>query len=148
MHDIGKISIPDQILLKPSAYTPDESAIMKSHCSHGAEILQCFPSSCMKMGAEIALNHHEHWDGTGYPVGLAGDAIPLAARIVGICDVYDALRAKRPYKPAFGHEKAMRIIVDGDGRTMPGHFDPAVLDAFKHCGQQFNEIYREHAGAH
>lgn len=148
MHDIGKISIPDQILLKSSPLTSDESEIMKSHCSHGAEILQCFPSPCMKMGAAIALNHHERWDGTGYPIGLAGEAIPLAARIVCICDVYDALRAKRPYKPALGHEKVMRIIVDGDGRTMPEHFDPMVLEVFKRCGQQLDEIYQEHAGAH
>jgi len=148
MHDIGKIGIPDHILLKPSTHTPDESEIMKSHCLHGAEILQRFPSPYMKMGAEIALNHHERWDGTGYPTGLNGEEIPLAARIVGICDVYDALRAKRPYKSAFCHEKAMRVIVNGDGRTQPGHFDPILLDAFKHCGQHFNEIYREHAGAH
>lgn len=142
MHDIGKISIPDHILLKPSAHTQKEFDVMKSHCVHGAEILHGFASPYMKMGAEIALNHHERWDGTGYPTGLAGEEIPLEARIMGICDVYDALRAKRPYKPAFDHDRSMRIIVDGDGRTMPGHFDPTVLEAFKRCGQQFKEIYQ------
>lgn len=144
MHDIGKISIPDQILLKPSMHTADEFAIMKTHCAHGANILQGFASPYMMMGAEIAMNHHERWDGTGYPAGLSGEGIPLAARIMGICDVYDALRAKRPYKPAFDHDKSMRIIVEGDGRTMPEHFDPAVLAAFKQCSDRFNEIYHEH----
>ncbi len=147
MHDIGKIGIPDHILLKPSAHTADESEIMKSHCVMGAEILFGCDSPFLKMGAEIAISHHERWDGTGYPAGLAGDAIPLAARIMGVCDVYDALRSQRPYKPAFDHDKTIGIIVDGDGRTQPEHFDPAVLDAFKHCGQRFNEIYQEHENA-
>jgi putative two-component system response regulator len=142
MHDIGKIGIPDRILLKSTAHTADETEIMKTHCVLGADILLGCKSPYLKMGAEIALNHHERWDGTGYPAGLAGDAIPQAARIMAICDVYDALRSKRPYKPAFDHDKTMGIIVDGDGRTLPEHFDPAVLDAFKHCGQRFNEIYQ------
>ena len=144
MHDIGKIGIPDHILLKQSTHTPDEFEIMKSHCVLGADILLGCDSPYLKMGAEIALSHHERWDGTGYPSGLAGEGIPLAARIMGICDVYDALRAKRPYKPAFDHAKTMGIIVDGDGRTLPEHFDPAVLDAFKHCAPHFNEIYQEY----
>lgn len=144
MHDIGKIGIPDNILLKPSAHTPDEFGIMKSHCALGADILLGCDSPYLKMGAEIALNHHERWDGTGYPSGLAGGDIPLAARIMGICDVYDALRSKRPYKPPFGHDRAMGIIIDGDGRTMPAHFDPEVLQAFERCGRRFDEIYQEH----
>ena len=144
MHDIGKIGIPDQILLKQSAHTADEFAVMKSHCALGADILLGCESPYLKMGAEIALNHHERWDGTGYPAGLVGEGIPLAARIMGICDVYDALRSKRPYKPALDHDKVMRIIVDGDGRTSPEHFDPAVLDAFRHSAQRFNEIFQEH----
>ena len=147
MHDIGKIGIPDHILLKPSAHTADEFEIMKSHCVVGADILLGCDSPYMKMGAEIAMSHHERWDGSGYPARLAGERIPLPARIMGICDVYDALRSKRPYKPAFDHDKAMEIIVNGDGRTLPEHFDPAVLDAFKHCGRRFDEIYQEHIGA-
>ena len=143
MHDIGKIGIPDSILLKPSAHTPDESKIMKSHCTLGADILLGCDSPYLKMGAEIALNHHERWDGSGYPSGLSGNSIPLAARIMGVCDVYDALRAKRPYKAPFTHERAMRIIVDGDGRTLPQHFAPDVLEAFKKCAGHFEEIYDE-----
>jgi putative two-component system response regulator len=144
MHDIGKIGIPDHILLKKSVHTPDEFAVMKTHCVLGAGILAGCDSHYLKVGSEIALSHHERWDGSGYPDGLAGEDIPLVARIMGVCDVYDALRAKRPYKPAFDHAKTMGIIVDGDGRTLPEHFDPAVLDAFKHCAHRFNEIYQEH----
>ena len=144
MHDIGKIGIPDHILLKPCRHTPTEFELMKMHCELGADILFGFDSPYLKMGAEIALSHHERWDGTGYPNGLAGNGIPLTARIMGICDVYDALRSKRPYKPAFDHDKTMGIIIQGDGRTLPEHFDPNVLDAFKHCNQRFKEIYQEH----
>ena len=144
MHDIGKIGIPDHILLKQSSHTQDEFKIMMSHCSLGADILKDCNSLYMKMGSEIALHHHERWDGTGYPAGLAGDDIPLSARIMVICDVYDALRAKRPYKLAFDHDKTMGIIINGDGRTMPEHFDPKVLDAFKQCGKRFNEIFQEY----
>jgi len=145
MHDIGKIGIPDHILLKPAAHSSDEFEIMKTHCLHGAEILYGLESPYLKMGAEIALRHHEHWDGSGYPDFLSGEDIPLSARIMGVCDVYDALRSKRPYKPAFGHDQVMNIIVDGDGRTQPEHFDPDVLDAFKLCHRQFNEIFHEHS---
>jgi len=144
MHDIGKIGIPDHVLLKPEKHTPDEFEIMKSHCALGADILLGCNSPYLRMGAEIALNHHERWDGSGYPNGMAGEEIPLSARIMGICDVYDALRSKRHYKPAFDHEKAMNIVIDGDGRTKPSHFDPVVLRAFMFCGQRFNEIFLEH----
>ena len=114
MHDIGKIGIPDHILLKPGSLTPDEWEIMKGHTSMGAKILGNSKSPYLKMGAEIALNHHERWDGGGYPNGKRGEAIPLTARIMNICDVYDALRSKRPYKPALrpsedrGHHHARR----------------------------------------
>ncbi|MDX8399608.1 MAG: response regulator [Gallionellaceae bacterium] len=144
VHDLGKILIPDYILLKQSALTPSEFDLIKSHCLQGVKIIETFHSPCMEMGAEIALSHHEKWDGTGYPSGLAGEDIPLAGRIAGICDVYDALRAKRPHKPAFDHVRCMRIIGEGDGRTMPGHFDPAILDSFKRCSQQFNEIFQSY----
>jgi putative two-component system response regulator len=93
------------------------------------------------MGAEIALNHHERWDGGGYPNGIRGEAIPLSARIMNICDTYDALRSKRPYKPAFDHHKALEIILYGDGRTRPEHFDPFILAVFKQNQQTFSDIF-------
>ena len=99
MHDIGKIGIPDHILLKPGGFEPAEWEIMKGHAAMGAKILGSSKSPYLQMGAEIALNHHERWDGGGYPAGKQGEAIPLSARIMNICDIYDALRSKRPYKP-------------------------------------------------
>jgi putative two-component system response regulator len=141
MHDIGKIGIPDHILLKPGGFTPDEWEIMKTHTSIGAKILGNSKSSYLKMGAEIALNHHERWDGGGYPNGKRGEAIPLSARIMNICDVYDALRSKRPYKPGFDHLKSMDIITRGEGRIQPEHFDPVILAAFIKNHQSFRDIF-------
>ena len=145
MHDIGKIGIPDAVLLKPGGFTPDEWRIMKSHCGLGQKILGYGHSPYMVMGGEIALSHHERWDGSGYPNGRKGEAIPLSARIMNICDQYDALRSKRPYKAALTHEDVMRIITVGDGRTEPGHFDPEVLQAFIRCAGRFCEIYEGHS---
>jgi putative two-component system response regulator len=119
----------------------DEWEIMKSHAAMGAQILGSSNSPELKMGAEIALNHHERWDGSGYPSGKRAEAIPLSARIMNICDVYDALRSTRPYKPAFDHAKALDIIVHGDGRTEPRHFDPVVLAAFATHHQAFADIF-------
>ena len=141
MHDIGKIGIPDHILLKQGGLTPDEWEIMKGHTTMGAKILGNSKSPYLKMGAEIALNHHERWDGGGYPNGMQGEAIPHAARVMNICDIYDALRSKRPYKPAFDHLKAMDIIMRGDGRTQPEHFNPIILAAFKQNHQTFRDIF-------
>ena len=141
MHDIGKIGIPDQVLLKPAGFTPDEWEVMKGHTTMGAKILGSSKSPYLKMGAEIALNHHERWDGGGYPNGKRGETIPLAARIMNICDIYDALRSKRPYKPAFDHSKAMDIITRGDSRTQPEHFDPVILAAFKQNHQSFCDLF-------
>jgi putative two-component system response regulator len=145
MHDIGKIGIPDHILLKPGTFTPDEWEVMKGHAAMGAKILGNSKSPYLKMGAEIALNHHERWDGGGYPDGKRGEAIPLAARIMNICDIYDALRSKRPYKPAFDHLKSMDIITRGDGRVQPEHFDPVILTAFKQYHQTFNDIFETYS---
>ncbi len=145
MHDIGKIAIPDAVLLKPGGFAPEEWAVMKGHAAFGAKILERGGSPYTKMGAEIALNHHERWDGTGYPNGSRGEAIPFPARLMNIADVYDALRSKRPYKPALTHTRAMEIITVGDGRTQPGHFDPQVLDAFGRCAERWREIYETNA---
>ena len=141
MHDIGKIGIPDHVLLKPGSLLPDEWEVMKGHTTRGAKILGHSQSPYLKMGAEIALNHHERWDGGGYPQGTRGEAIPLTARIMHICDIYDALRSKRPYKPAFNHPKTMEIITRGDGRTRPEQFDPAIFEAFKQNHQLFRAIF-------
>ncbi len=143
MHDIGKISIPDVILLKAGGFTPEEWGIMEGHTLIGAKILGNSKSPYLKAGAEIALNHHERWNGGGYPNGKQGEAIPLTARIMNICDIYDALRSKRPYKTTYDHLKAMEIITHGDGRTMPEHFDPAVWSLFVRHHQTFNDIFME-----
>ena len=141
MHDVGKIGVPDHILLKPTGLIHDEWKIMREHSAMGAKILGHSKSPYLKMGAEIALNHHERWDGGGYPNGKHGEGIPLAARIMNICDIYDALRSKRHYKPPIAHLQAMNIITYGDGRTQPEHFDPAILAAFKQSHQLFCEIF-------
>ncbi len=127
MHDIGKIGIPDHILLKPGRHTPEEQAIMRRHPLIGHEILADSPSRYLQMGAVIALGHHERFDGSGYPHGLAGEAIPLPARIVAVADVFDALMSKRPYKAAWTFQDALGYIRSERGR----HFDPACVRAFE-----------------
>lgn len=144
MHDIGKIGVPDHILLKPGKHSPEEWEIMKTHTDLGARILSRGNSPYLRMGAEIALNHHERWDGSGYPNGKRREEIPLSARLAIIADQYDALRAKRPYKEALDHDAVMKIICQGDGRTMPGHFDPAVMRAFMSCSDNLRGIYAKH----
>ncbi|MDI1302034.1 MAG: response regulator [bacterium] len=145
MHDIGKIGIPDNILLKPGSFTPEEWEIMKGHAAMGAAILGNSQSLYLRMGAEIALNHHERWDGGGYPGGRRGEDIPLPARIMNICDIYDALRSKRPYKPAFDHQRTMDIITHGDDRTRPEHFDPHILATFTQHHEAFRDIFDTYA---
>ncbi|MDQ6958048.1 MAG: response regulator [Mariprofundaceae bacterium] len=146
MHDIGKIGISDNILLKPGGFEPDEWEIMQTHTTIGAGILKGHSSPYLQMGHDIALSHHERWDGGGYPRGIKGEAIPFPARIMQICDVYDALRSKRPYKPAFDHAKTMHIITKGDGRTDPAHFDPDILSTFRENADMFRDIYENHDG--
>ncbi len=132
LHDLGKIAIPDHILLKSGKLTPEEFEQMKTHTILGAQTLEAVQSRYAKnlflsMGIEIARSHHEKWDGSGYPQGLAGSEIPLSARIVGIADVYDALTSKRCYKPAISHEKSCEIILGLSG----SHFDPEMVEVFR-----------------
>ena len=138
-HDVGKIHIPSAILKKPGAFTEEEFRIMQSHTVKGAKIIGA--DKALHTGRLIALAHHERWDGSGYPHGIAGEQIPLEGRIATIADIYDTLRNARSYKPAFDHQKAYTTITEGDGRVMPGHFDPAVLQAFKEIASQFEETY-------
>ncbi len=148
LHDIGKVGIPDHILLKPGKHTPEEFEIMKTHAIIGAKTLQSacgnYPRNAfLNMGIVIARSHHEKWDGSGYPDGLAGEAIPLPARIMAVADVYDALRSNRPYKTAFTHATSCAMIQDGAGR----HFDPVVIAAFQAVEAEFAEI-RERMNDH
>lgn len=147
MHDIGKIGIPDHILLKPGGFNPEEWKVMMGHAEIGAKILGNSKSLYLMMAAEIALNHHERWDGGGYPHGKIGEAIPLSARIMNICDIYDALRSKRPYKPAFDHQKTMDIILHGDGRTEQKHFDPIIYTVFTQNHKIFQDIFESYTTA-
>ena len=141
LHDIGKVGIPDAVLLKPGKLTKEEFEIMKTHATLGAETLdaamQRHPSAkFLQFARDIASSHHERWDGTGYPNGLVGNRIPLCGRIVSVADVYDALTSKRTYKEAFTHEVASSIIVEGSN----SHFDPDVVDAFLQVEDQFMSI--------
>lgn len=143
LHDIGKVGIPDHILLKPGRYTDEEFAILKTHPAIGAETLRAVnkkneSNTFVKIGIEVAESHHEKWDGTGYPYGLAGDAIPLSARILAVADVYDALRAKRCYKEPFSHEKARAIIIEGSSK----HFDPDLVECFLAKEAEFEMVWR------
>ncbi len=142
LHDIGKVGVPDAILLKPGKLTPQEFEIMKTHSALGhhaimaAEKLIDAPSSFLKFAREIAHYHQEKWDGSGYPKGLAGNAIPISARLMAVADVYDALISRRVYKAAFPHAESVGIIRDGRGR----HFDPDLVDAFVAIHDEFNDI--------
>ncbi|MDD3354698.1 two-component system response regulator [Zoogloea sp.] len=151
LHDIGKVGIPDHILLKPGKLTPEELTIMKTHASLGYEaILHAEedaerPVPFLACAKEIARSHHERWDGTGYPDGLAGEMIPLAARLMALADVFDALISHRVYKAPMSLDKARELIVEGSG----SHFDPLVVEAFLTDFEQFQEVaqrYRDEAG--
>jgi len=144
LHDIGKVGIPDNILLKPGKLTDEEFEVMKSHPQIGADALevaerQLGSNSFLRIAKEISLSHHEKWDGSGYPAGLSGEDIPVSGRLMALADVYDALISARVYKPAFSHEKAKSIILEGSAK----HFDPDVIQAFIDCEAEFVRIADE-----
>ncbi len=146
LHDIGKADIPERILLKPDKLTREEFDEIKKHTVLGAQALerayQHLPKGdIFRMASDIALYHHERWDGKGYPKGLKGDDIPLSAQIVAICDVYDALRSPRPYKPALPHEESMLEIRHECGTQ----FNPALCDAFFQCAEELRHIFESGA---
>lgn len=158
LHDVGKIGIPDSILFKPGKLDPQEWELMRKHCSFGveivepvstqdlsklrahaglgAEMLHVRSSPMMMMAARIAQTHHEKWDGSGYPIGLAGEDIPIEGRITAVADVFDALSSERPYKKAFPRKKCFEIIQEGRGN----HFDPQIVDAFFECAAEIVEV--------
>jgi len=163
LHDIGKIGIPDAILLKPGKLTPEEYAVMRKHCEYGKAIIdpttdgeaelarkysdlglmprQSVESPLLTMAASIATTHHERFNGSGYPAGIVGEAIPLEGRITAIVDVFDALHSPRPYKAAFPTEKCLEILQSGRGTE----FDPAILDAFLSRIAEIIAVYRDYA---
>nr|WP_246512810.1 HD domain-containing phosphohydrolase [Azospirillum picis] len=140
LHDVGKMSVDQAVLHKKGRLDDRELAEMRRHPVYGHDIL--VTSDRLKMAAEIALYHHEQWAGTGYPMGLKGEEIPLAARIVAIADCYDALRSPRPYKPSFSHEKSVDILLNGDDRIRPAdHFDPRLIALFAQHHAEFDAIW-------
>jgi putative two-component system response regulator len=147
LHDIGKVGIPDRILLKPGKFTEDEFEIMKSHTTLGRDAIQHAEDSLgtsvefLSMAKEIAYGHQEKWNGSGYPERIAGDAIPVSARLMAIADVYDALISRRVYKEGMSHEKAVMIISEGKG----SHFDPDMVDAFIEIQEDFRAIAKRYA---
>ncbi|MBC7917214.1 MAG: two-component system response regulator [Rhodoferax sp.] len=147
LHDIGKVGIPDRILLKPGRFEPHEFEIMKTHCKLGRDAIQHAEDQLglrvefLHYAKEIAYSHQEKWDGSGYPEGLAGDAIPISARLMAVADVYDALISRRVYKEGMPHEKAVSIIAEGRGT----HFDPDMVDAFMTIADQFRAVAQEFA---
>lgn len=149
LHDIGKVAIPDSILQKPGELTPDEFEIMKQHAYFGYQAMHTAEqlmerqlgeraARFLKVGQQVTLSHHERWDGTGYPQGLVGEQIPVAARLMSVADVYDAISSRRPYKDALGHETAVEVIAAGRG----SHFDPDVVDAFLDLKDTFARVSR------
>ena len=147
LHDVGKVAIPDAILLKPGKLTPVEWEIMKTHCAAGRNVIATSArefgdgdASFLSYAAVIAYSHHEHWNGQGYPLGIAGEEIPVCGRLMAVADVYDALITKRVYKEAYPHDEAVRMMVAERG----AHFDPAMIDAMLSISDQFDAIAHQY----
>jgi HD-GYP domain-containing protein (c-di-GMP phosphodiesterase class II) len=138
LHDIGNLHVPSAILQKPDKLTDSEFSEVKNHTLYGAQILG--EHKGFRMARNIALTHHERWDGSGYPYGMKESTIPIEGRIMNVADQYDSLRSRKAFRSPFDHDTACRIIVDGDGRTMPHHFDPQVLGAFRTAMPHLQEI--------
>lgn len=145
LHDVGKVHTPAALLGKPGRLTDEEYNVIKNHAIYGADIIGRHP--WLDMARNIAVFHHERWDGSGYPFGLQQADIPLESRIVALADQYDALRSLRPYKQPLGHKEVCRIILEGDGRTEPTHFDPEVLEAFRRMHHRFGLLYDSYEDA-
>jgi response regulator RpfG family c-di-GMP phosphodiesterase len=145
LHDIGKVGLPDHLLLKGGQLSLDERILMQAHTLMGADFLMQVTeqigasAAFLQTAVDVARHHHERFDGTGYPDRLAGSAIPLAARLTAICDVYDALRSRRPFRPALSHFAAMQMMTEAS----PGQFDPALLQVFRKCAGEFDAIFKE-----
>lgn len=136
LHDVGKIGVPESILLKPGPLTDEERQIVQAHVLMGVELLSSGRHALVRLARTIALTHHERWDGAGYPNSLAGEAIPIEGRIVAVCDVFDALTSDRPYKEAWSWDRAVAEILDNSGKA----FDPKVVEAFRQCQKEFAHI--------
>jgi HD-GYP domain-containing protein (c-di-GMP phosphodiesterase class II) len=139
------IGLPDHLVMKPGKFTVEERLLMQTHAATGAELLrqisdeQGFAQDFFRLASSVARHHHERFDGCGYPDGLAGADIPLAARITAIADVYDALRSRRYYKPPLSHQVAVQVVAEGS----PGHFDPALVEALKLCAADFEQVFKD-----
>jgi len=147
LHDIGKVGIPDRILLKPGKLTPEEFEIMKTHTTLGRDAIAVAERQLgrsvdfLRLAKEIAYSHQEKWNGSGYPEGLAGDAIPISARLMAVADVYDALISRRVYKAPFSHAESLKMMSEGSGK----HFDPDIIDAFLEVAEEFQAINARYA---
>jgi response regulator RpfG family c-di-GMP phosphodiesterase len=145
LHDIGKVGLPDHLLLKGGQLSLDERILMQAHTLMGADFIKQTAeqigasAAFLQTAIDVARHHHERYDGTGYPDRLAGSAIPLAARLAAICDVYDALRSRRPFRPALSHHAALQMMTEAS----PGQFDPALLHVFRKCAAEFDQVFQE-----
>jgi putative two-component system response regulator len=140
-HDIGKVTVPDAVWRKEGGLSEADWEAVRRHPTAGYSILAGTSDPALRLAATVALTHQERFDGTGYPAGLWRDEIPLPGRITALCDVYDALREDRPYRPGMDHPTALRVIVAGDGRTKPAHFDPEVLGVFAEHEAEFARLF-------